>query len=398
MNNQRPLTSGGVIVSQQVEDFHAVSRLPDLSRAQKLGSIRNTTIGRYQDVSNLSKSSSQGQDSLSPLKRHDSLRGKALGPILGTSGRTSFQLDPTQENKALLQSHEIKNDNFSHEAIVGYTGHQKIHEDGDDDDNKDRVPIVGYSGWYAGKIKGKIGRSDLHRAPLARSDSNLSKLMIAPVAKTHLSPKSGGRDYKQRFNAYHEAEDQLNSRHINLDKLLLEIQKRLDERYLSTAEKHIHIKQQFQSADNQKTGFVCTDEFLAILIRLNIVLPWAELYGLLKRLDPDISELKAQLTTVINIYNNDQNLTFNNQLPALQTIADFYSNLLNDAFKRSNITRTQTRNIQQDTNNLYHFNNLVYRMYFSDHCCSSSSTVYLSQSMKTNQLHKQPFCVTSQQQ
>mmetsp|Transcript_11158 Transcript_11158/g.11184 ORF Transcript_11158/g.11184 Transcript_11158/m.11184 type:complete len:197 (+) Transcript_11158:61-651(+) len=178
--------------------------------------------------------------------------------------------------------------------MVGYMGHKRLeYRTGNDQDP--RVPIVGYSGWYTGKVTGKLGKIELHRAPLSKKDPTYVEDGEYPQpegSEDDELEESGSivnKERRARLIKYREAANQLKHRHISLDALLQDIKLRLEDNFPGLAEKRIHIKQPFTRLDRAQCGGVSATEFEGCLIKLNIVLPWAELTGLLWRFDSDVS-------------------------------------------------------------------------------------------------------------
>ena len=170
-------------------------------------------------------------------------------------------------------------------AMLGYTGRRtdqaqtKIEADEKLDlAEQHKTPIIGYSGCYAGKVKGKLGRPEVHRNVISRRDS----IHLSSVGDVEVPVHSHDRE---RTAAYMEAQDQLKTRHVTIDPLLKDIQERLEDKYPSTAEKKMFVKKMFQNYDRNNNNTISDEDFKVCLIRLNIVLPWAELYAMLSAFD-----------------------------------------------------------------------------------------------------------------
>eukprot|EP01041_Mallomonas_annulata_P007217 gene7217-14716_t len=113
--------------------------------------------------------------------------------------------------------------------------------------------ISGYSGWYPGKIRPIIGYSEFPiRMKLKRSSS-----------KT-LTREDSGFWSKEKLPNHHISSE--------LCIVLNDIRHRIDDRYPSTKDKLVYVKQLFCSFDKKRTGLMTFSQFKFCLMKLNIVL------------------------------------------------------------------------------------------------------------------------------
>lgn len=186
-------------------------------------------------------------------------------------------------------------------GILGYTGYKPM-EYPSGNDRDPRVPIVGYSGWYPGKVSGHLGKVELHRGPISCPEDESG----ADIYKTDegndeddSSPQS--KAVRARKIRYREANTALKQRKVSVDGILDEICQKLEVIFPGLAEKRIRILKPFQVLDKARNGRVNTRDFEHCLLALNIVLPWAELVGIQGKFDPDSTGMIAYVDFVHQI-------------------------------------------------------------------------------------------------
>ena len=157
-------------------------------------------------------------------------------------------------------------------------------DDDKDMDKQSKTPIVGYSGWYAGKVKGKLGKPEVHRNVLSRKDS-IGQMAFMPTVGDIEVNSSTHNNNRERVAIYQDAIEQLEVRKITPDSLMKDISGRLEDKYPTTAAKHMNIKRLFENYDKNGSGLISDENFQNCLIRLNVVLPWAELHAILATFD-----------------------------------------------------------------------------------------------------------------
>ena len=187
---------------------------------------------------------------------------------------------------------------------MGYTGFkQREYEEGDALDP--RVPIgillflmcvsaswisniylVGYSGWYPGKVSGKLGKVDLHRGPISRVEIPESEA-VTSLQDSDDDGSPSSKSVRVRRIRYREANTALSQKKISIDSVLNGIRDKFEDHFPALAEKRIHVLKPFQVIDKARTGRVDALDFEHCLIALNVVLPWAEQVGIQAKYDPD---------------------------------------------------------------------------------------------------------------
>lgn len=166
--------------------------------------------------------------------------------------------------------------------LTGYTGKLRSMRDTDVQDVSQIVPSLGYTGYYKGKIDGKLGRINIHRTEIS-----------SPEAKFGYG-SSGSPDpmrsySRSREGNYSNAVVESTSRGFSVDRLLAAIKNKLDFKYPTLAEKVIKVKSLFEHYDNSMDGTVSEYDFQMCLLQLNIVLPRGEFTALLSHFDEDSS-------------------------------------------------------------------------------------------------------------
>eukprot|EP01041_Mallomonas_annulata_P003347 gene3347-6621_t len=186
--------------------------------------------------------------------------------------------------------------------------------------DKKKLPIVGYSGWYPGKINGRTVKPDVFDSIAsakcfddvhnhAKSDfsftttkndislnspnligqkvkEKMKSRFHRPYSPSHIVPIAGYSGWyvgKGRADfGKPELPRQCITKEVqvytpkgeggNLEFVLNDITQRLEDRFPTMARQNVHVKQLFQTCDTSHSGYCTVDEFRACLLRLNVVL------------------------------------------------------------------------------------------------------------------------------
>lgn len=159
-----------------------------------------------------------------------------------------------------------------------------------------KVPIVGYSGWYAGKVNGKIGKVEVHKSILSRRESevqiaNMTEYSLPPSRES--SPKNNNVDFvcpkhdPKRKAFYDNCVNENTLLGRDSLAILSSIRTKLEFRFPTKRLRVFHVKSMFTSADPKRTGFCSEDHFFSCLRGLSIVLSHLEEIVLCAAFDSD---------------------------------------------------------------------------------------------------------------
>jgi len=91
---------------------------------------------------------------------------------------TKFGMTSTTDSSSSSSFESMSGYSFSPEKkkyMTGYTGGSRFKDEPSAKPARNLIrPIIGYNGYYRGKVNGNLGRVELHTAPLSHYDTDVS--------------------------------------------------------------------------------------------------------------------------------------------------------------------------------------------------------------------------------
>ena len=169
---------------------------------------------------------------------------------------------------------------------TGYTGFRPLKEEFDD--RFERVPILGYSGWFRGKPGGRIGRPSYPQGSISTCDfdaDDRNDAMMRSNMFTNSPHKMDRTSLESRSLKYELAKDESRRDGYTVNKILAEMKERIESRFTSLSSKNMYVKKLFLSYDPDATDCVSEYDFRLCLSQLGVMLPPAQFMTVMSRFD-----------------------------------------------------------------------------------------------------------------
>lgn len=174
--------------------------------------------------------------------------------------------------------------------LTGYTG-LKFKKREMDFESRTLTPALGFTGWYRGRVNGKLGTVDLHHGSIGVVEEERpdQRLEMKKYRMKALERDDSFNINQQKMMSYDLARKASTGRGHEVDHICELIKHKIGLKHSADMKRHLYVRNAFAIYDSHGTGLCTVAHFGLALANLGIVVPSIEFNALCAAFDEQVS-------------------------------------------------------------------------------------------------------------